>query len=154
MRPRRPGRGGVVFSALWMRVRSSPLPRPKQLQHRGRKVQSQKWLSMASADIVIVLTTAPDDERAEAWARTLVEERLAACVNVHGPMISFYRWKGIVERDAERQVVIKTTRERVAALRVRLGELHSYELPEFVVLKVDDGSDEYLKWVVGQTRPH
>ncbi len=60
----------------------------------------------------------------------------------------------MVEREAERQVVIKTTRERVAALRVRLGELHSYELPEFVVLNVDNGSDEYLKWVVDQTRPH
>ena len=69
-------------------------------------------------------------------------------------MVSFYRWKGIVEREAERQVVIKTTRERVPALRVRLGELHSYDLPEFVVLNVDDGSDEYLKWVVEQTRPH
>ena len=109
---------------------------------------------MTPTDIVIVLTTAPDDERAEAWARTLVEERLAACVNIHGPMISFYRWKGAIERDAERQVVIKTTRERVTALQARLRELHSYELPEFVVLPVDDGSDEYLKWVEEQTRPH
>ena len=109
---------------------------------------------MTSADVVIVLTTAPDDDRAEAWARTLVEERLAACVNVHGSMVSFYRWKGIVEREVERQVVIKTTRERVAALRVRLGELHAYELPEFAVLNVDDGSGEYLKWVAEQTRPH
>ena len=109
---------------------------------------------MAANNIVLVLTTAPDDERAEAWARTLVEERLAACVNVHGPMTSFYRWKGVVERDAERQVVIKTTRGRVAALRERLRELHSYELPEFVVLSVEDGSDEYLKWVVEQTSPH
>lgn len=109
---------------------------------------------MTQREIVIVLTTAPDDERAEAWARTLVEERLAACVNVHGPMISLYRWKGVVERDAERQVVIKTTRERVTALRVRLRELHSYELPEFVVLTVEDGSDEYIKWVVEQTRTH
>src|SRR5580765_3611453 len=106
---------------------------------------------MSFSEIVIVLTTAPDDERAEAWARTLVEERLAACVNVHGPMTSFYRWKGVVERDAERQVVIKTTRERVAAVRERLRELHSYELPEFVVLTVADGSDEYLKWVIEQT---
>jgi len=59
-----------------------------------------------------------------------------------------------VERDAERQVVIKTTRERMAALRARLLELHSYDLPEFVVLTVEDGSEEYLKWVVEQTRPH
>jgi periplasmic divalent cation tolerance protein len=109
---------------------------------------------MAATDIVIVLTTAPGDARAEAWARSLVEERLAACVNVHGPMISFYRWKDVVERDAERQVVIKTSRERVTALRARLRELHSYELPEFLVLTVADGSAEYLKWVVEQTRPH
>jgi periplasmic divalent cation tolerance protein len=109
---------------------------------------------MTATDIVIVLTTAPDDERAETWARSLVEERLAACVNIHGPMISLYRWKGVVERDAERQVVIKTTRERVAALQARLRELHSYELPEFVVLTVEGGSDEYLKWVSEQTRPH
>jgi periplasmic divalent cation tolerance protein len=105
---------------------------------------------MSPTDIVIVLTTAPDDDRVEAWARRLVEERLAACVNIHGPMISFYRWKGIVERDAERQVVIKTTSGQVAALRTRLHELHSYELPEFVVLTVEDGSEEYLKWVVEQ----
>jgi len=111
-------------------------------------------MSMPSPDIVIVLTTAPDDERADAWARALVDERLAACVNVHGPMVSFYRWKGMVEREPERQVVIKTTRERVAALRERLRELHPYELPEFVVLTVADGSDEYLKWVMEQTRPH
>ena len=109
---------------------------------------------MTPTDIVIVLTTAPDDDRAEAWARTLVEERLAACVNVHAAMVSFYRWKGIVGRDAERQMVIKTTRERVAALGVRLAELHSYELPEFVVLTVEDGSDEYLTWVAEQTRLH
>jgi periplasmic divalent cation tolerance protein len=105
-------------------------------------------------DLVLVLTTAPDDERADAWARVLVEERLAACVNVHGSMLSFYRWKGVVERDAERQLVIKTTRSRVAAVRDRLRELHAYELPEFLVLAVTDGSDDYVKWVTDQTQPH
>jgi periplasmic divalent cation tolerance protein len=109
---------------------------------------------MSATDIVLVLTTAPDDERAALWGRTLVEERLAACVNVHGPMRSFYRWKGVVESDTERQIVIKTTLERVLAVRMRLSELHSYELPEFLVLTVDSGSDEYLKWVADQTRPH
>jgi periplasmic divalent cation tolerance protein len=109
---------------------------------------------MAMTDVVIVLTTAPDDGQVEEWARTLVDERLAACVNVHRPMMSFYRWKGVVERDAERQVVIKTTRERLPALQARLSELHSYELPEFVVLTVEEGSDAYLKWIVEQTRPH
>jgi periplasmic divalent cation tolerance protein len=106
---------------------------------------------MTEPDIVLVLTTAPDDDQVEIWARTLVEERLAACVNVHGPMASFYRWKGAVERDAERQVVIKTTRARVPALRARLLELHSYELPEFVVVDVAGGSDAYLRWVADQT---
>lgn len=107
---------------------------------------------MAATDIVIVLTTAPDDVRVEAWARALIDERLAACVNIHGAMMSFYRWKGVVECAAERQVVIKTTRERVTTLRARLRDLHPYELPEFLVLAVEDGGDEYLKWVVEQTR--
>jgi len=108
---------------------------------------------MAEIDIVLVLTTAPDDDRAVVWARALVEERLAACVNVHASMLSFYRWEGAVERDAERQLVIKTTRARVPALRGRLEELHTYELPEFVVLTVEAGSDGYVRWVGEQTRP-
>jgi periplasmic divalent cation tolerance protein len=106
---------------------------------------------MTSSSLVLVLTTAPDDDRAETWARTLVEERLAACVNVHGAMTSFYRWKGVVERDAERQIVIKTTRDRVAALKARVLQLHSYELPEFVVVTVEDGSEDYVRWVADQT---
>jgi periplasmic divalent cation tolerance protein len=99
-------------------------------------------------DIVLVLTTVADGERADWIARALVEERLAACVNVHGPMTSFYRWKGAVERDAERQLVIKTTRGRLAALEVRLKALHSYELPEFLVVPIESGSDAYLGWVL------
>lgn len=98
---------------------------------------------------VLVLTTVADDERAEEIARTLVDEHLAACVNVHGPMTSFYRWKGAVERDAERQLVIKTTRDRLPALEARLRALHSYELHEFIVLSVESGSSEYLEWVDG-----
>src|SRR6476659_2406003 len=102
---------------------------------------------METHDIVLILTTFPDDDRAKALARTLVEERLAACVNLHGPMASFYRWKGAVERDVERQVVIKTTRGRVTAVQSRVLELHKYELPEFLVLSVDGGSDAYLGWI-------
>jgi len=100
---------------------------------------------------VLVLTTVSDNELAEELARSLVEERLAACVNVHGPMTSFYRWKGAVERDAERQLVIKTTRERLPALEVRLKALHGYELPEFLVLPVEGGSADYLAWVKQNT---
>jgi periplasmic divalent cation tolerance protein len=103
-------------------------------------------------DLVIVLTTMPDDARADEVARTLVEERLAACVNVHGAMMSTYRWKRMVERDAERQLVIKTSRDRVAALEARLRLLHPYELPEFVVISVEGGSDAYLRWIHDETR--
>ena len=98
-------------------------------------------------EIVIVLTTVADNDGAEHLARRLVEERLAACVNLHAPMASFYRWQGRVERDPERQLVIKTTRARVAALEARLKELHTYELPEFLVLPVEVGSAAYVSWV-------
>jgi periplasmic divalent cation tolerance protein len=98
-------------------------------------------------DITIVLTTVGADERAEQLARQLVDERLAACVNVHPPMVSLYRWKGAVERDTECQIVIKTTRDRLGALEARLREIHPYELPELVVVQVDSGSTGYLNWV-------
>ncbi len=102
-------------------------------------------------DLVIILTTMPDDASADELARTLVDERLAACVNVHAPMMSTYRWKGTVERDAERQLVIKTTRTRVPALEERIRRLHPYELPELIVIAPDGGSDAYLRWVGEQT---
>jgi len=101
-------------------------------------------------DIVLILTTLPNDDRGEALARALVEERLAACVNVLAPMTSFYRWQGAVDQDIERQVVIKTTRDRVAAVQLRITDLHAYELPEFLVLPVIDGSTAYLEWVRAQ----
>jgi periplasmic divalent cation tolerance protein len=102
-------------------------------------------------EIVIVLTTVPVGDQGEIIARALVEERLAACVNVHDPMTSLYRWQGALEREVERQVVIKTTRDRVPAIHARLMELHSYELPEFLVLPVADGSTAYLDWVRSET---
>ena len=104
------------------------------------------------SEIVILLTTVQEEERAEVIARALVTERLAACVNVLPPMISFYRWKGAVERDAERQLVVKTTGDRVAAVQSRIRELHPYELPELLVLPVADGGADYLDWVVSETR--
>ena len=97
-------------------------------------------------ELILILTTMPDDSRADALARTLVEERLAACVNVHPAMISTYRWQGEVAVAPERQVVIKTTRGSLAALESRLRALHPYELPEFVVLDAT-ASDAYQDWV-------
>jgi periplasmic divalent cation tolerance protein len=103
------------------------------------------------SDVVLVLTTVPVGDRGEAIARALVDERLAACVSVLAPMTSFYRWHGSVERDAEHQLIIKTTRERVAAIKARLAELHSYDVPELVVLPVSDGGSAYLEWVRSET---
>jgi periplasmic divalent cation tolerance protein len=104
------------------------------------------------SDIVIVLTTVPDGELGETIARALVDERLAACVNVHAAMTSVYRWEGRVERESERQLVIKTTRDRVPLVQTRITELHSYDLPEFLVLPVSNGSAAYLGWVAESAR--
>ena len=102
--------------------------------------------------VVLILTTVPDDESAETLARTLVEERLAACVNLHGPMMSLYRWNGVVERESERQLIIKTTSDRIPAVEARVRQLHSYEVPEFLVVPVATGGAAYLGWVNDQTR--
>jgi periplasmic divalent cation tolerance protein len=102
---------------------------------------------VASDQFVIVLTTLPAEGDADRFASQLVDERLAACVNILPPMRSVYRWKGSVERADERQLVIKTTAERVSALESRLKELHPYEVPEFVVLPIIAGSPAYLSFL-------
>src|SRR5262245_32110136 len=101
---------------------------------------------MTSRRLTLILTTMPDDGRAETVAATLINERLAACVNLFGPVISIYHWNGAVEREAERQMIIKTTTDRITAVAARLREMHPYELPEFVVLPADSG-EEYARWV-------
>ena len=108
---------------------------------------------MPSPDCVIALTTLPADADVDAFGRALVEERLAACVNVLPQMTSIYRWERKVEQAAERQVIIKTTAARLADLRDRIRELHTYDVPEFVVVPILSGSEEYLKWVRESTAP-
>jgi periplasmic divalent cation tolerance protein len=102
---------------------------------------------MPHPDAVIVLTTWPAAEDAGPTAATLVEERLAACVNVLPEMESTYRWKSAVEHERERQVIIKTTRPRVDALLARLKQLHSHDVPEALVIPVVGGSEAYLAWL-------
>ena len=106
-----------------------------------------------SDEYVVVLSTFPADGDPETVARALVEERLAACVNILPPMTSIYRWKGDVEEESERQVVIKSTRARVAALWERLRDLHPYDVPEFLVVPIVDGNELYLKWVGESVAP-
>jgi periplasmic divalent cation tolerance protein len=101
--------------------------------------------------MVLVLTTLGANHDAAAVARTLVDERLAACVAVVPGLRSVYRWEGRVTEDAEQQLVIKTTRARLTALEQRLGELHPYDVPEFVVLE-GEASAAYGAWVAAETR--
>lgn len=102
-------------------------------------------------DLVLILTTVPLDGSGERVAAALVEEHLAACVNLGPAMTSVYWWQGALTRDTEQQLVIKTTRDRVGALEDRLRVLHPYELPELIVVPVVDGSEAYLDWVRAAT---
>lgn len=105
------------------------------------------------ADARIVLTTVGLHQRAEELARTLVERRLAACVNVIGPIRSIYRWEGVVENEQEYLLLIKTTADRTADLAAAFAELHPYELPECVEVEISGGSAAYLSWVMQQVTP-
>jgi periplasmic divalent cation tolerance protein len=96
---------------------------------------------------VVALSTAPSADKAAEIARTLVEERLAACVNILPAVRSIYRWKGELCDDAEALCVIKTRADRVEALRERLIALHPYEVPELIVLDVVSGHTPYLAWI-------
>lgn len=97
-------------------------------------------------DLIVILTTMPDDPRADALARTLVEERLAACVHIHAAASSTYRWRDAVECESERPVVVKTTRAMRPAVEARLRALHPYQVPEFVVLAAE-AADDYGRWL-------
>ncbi len=104
-------------------------------------------------DARIALTTAGSKQEADRLALEFVERRLAACVNVVGPIQSSYRWQGKVESAEEFLLLIKTTAQQVDALQRAIRELHSYELPEFIVLSVDEGSREYLAWIADSVQP-
>ena len=104
-------------------------------------------MSSSDPQVILVLTTIAAEADGAALGRSLVDERLAACVNVLPAMTSVYRWKGQVEQDREQQVIIKTTRDRLAALEARVRELHTYELPEFVIIEAGGGAEAYLAWV-------
>jgi periplasmic divalent cation tolerance protein len=99
------------------------------------------------SDHVVAFSTVGRAEDAERIARALVERRLAACVNVLPGVVSVYRWRGDVCRDAELMLVIKTRAERLPELREALLSLHPYELPELVALTIESGHPPYLAWV-------
>jgi periplasmic divalent cation tolerance protein len=108
---------------------------------------------MAATDVLLVLCNFPAGDAAAQVAERLVEERLAACVNLLPRVTSVYRWRGAVSREEEVTAFIKTTADRFAALKVRLIELHSYDTPEIIAFEIERGHHPYLDWVRDSTMP-
>ena len=100
---------------------------------------------------LLVLTNLPDEDTARTLAGTLVESRLAACVNILAPCRSVYRWEGKVEDASEVPLLIKTTAERYPALEAAIRQYHPYELPEIVAVPIEHGLPDYLRWVISET---
>jgi periplasmic divalent cation tolerance protein len=102
---------------------------------------------------LVIHCSCPDVATAERIARTLVEEHLAACVQVLPGMLSIYSWRGEVQQETEVLLLAKTTRERLDALKARLDELHPYEMPELLALEAVDGLVPYLGWIEQEVQP-
>lgn len=96
---------------------------------------------------LLVYSTCPDRNCAEQIAQQLVELRLAACVSIAPGLTSIYRWKELVERDEELLLIIKTSERSYSALETKLNELHPYELPEIVAIRIERGHPQYLNWI-------
>jgi periplasmic divalent cation tolerance protein len=104
-------------------------------------------------DIAILYVTAGSDDEAQRIARTLLDERLIACANLVGNVLSFYRWKGATEQAAETLLVMKTRLELAGRVTERVRQLHSYEVCEVLTTTVADGNPSYLDWVRSETVP-
>ena len=101
---------------------------------------------------VVAVSSITDEAAARKLSHALIDERLAACVQIVPGIRSVYRWQGVVHDDTECQVWIKTTRERIDALKVRLRELHPYDTPELLVFDAVDGLERYVRWVQQETK--
>lgn len=99
------------------------------------------------ADYLLVITTVGSEDDAQKVARSLVERRLVACVNVSGPVRSFYHWKGNLEDDSEHLLFMKTRTDRFPDLEIAIGEIHPYDVPELIGVPIEKGSAAYLGWV-------
>jgi len=109
-------------------------------------------MSQSSHQPVVVLTTLPTTHDAGAFLAALLADRLIACGTVGGVVRSVYRWQGAVESADEHPVTLKTTRDRLSALEAAVRERHPYELPEWLVLTVEEASPTYGQWIVSETR--
>ncbi|MCL2636116.1 MAG: divalent-cation tolerance protein CutA [Betaproteobacteria bacterium] len=104
-------------------------------------------------EALLLITNCPDETVANAIALAVVEEKLAACVNLLPRMQSVYRWQGAVESASEIPLLIKTTAERYAALEARIRELHPHAVPEIIAVPIGRGLPAYLNWLAEETRP-
>jgi periplasmic divalent cation tolerance protein len=104
------------------------------------------------ADFMQVVTTVDNEDAAEMLARGMLEARLAACVQIVGPIRSLYWWQGSIDDAREWQLVIKTTSERLSELEAHIKANHSYATPEVTVTEISGGSREYLDWISAETR--
>ena|SRR5918992_5672984 len=102
-------------------------------------------------DYILILVTAGSETEAETIARTLVEERLVACVNIVSPIRSLYRWEGKVADEREWLLIIKTPASHFAAVEARVQALHSYQVPEVIAVPIQAGSGAYLRWIREET---
>jgi periplasmic divalent cation tolerance protein len=104
-------------------------------------------------DKVVILVTAANKKECRRIARHLVENKLAACVNISEPIESIYRWKGKTAQDREYQLFIKSARELFPEVKAAISKLHSYQTPEIVCLPILDGSQAYLEWLGDSLKP-
>jgi len=102
--------------------------------------------------MVVILSTVGSQEDAESIARTLVEERLAACVSIVPGLTSLYWWEGKISRDSEVLLIIKTSEQAYERLEARLREIHPYQVPEIVALRAERVYEGYMKWLEGEVR--
>jgi periplasmic divalent cation tolerance protein len=102
-------------------------------------------------DYILVISTVPGQKKGQDIARSLVENKLAACVSLSSACTSFYRWEGKISRDQEYMLFIKTREDIYPLLEKKLLELHPYEVPEIIALPVIGGSKNYLKWIEDST---
>ena len=103
-------------------------------------------------ETVLIITNLPDRESAAALAQRLIEERVAACVNILSPCTSVYHWQGKVENAAETPLFIKTLRRHYAAVERIIRECHPYELPEIIAVAIAAGLPAYLEWIAAETK--
>lgn len=130
-------------------MEAEPAPRRvHELTHEADPADT----SLPPSQALLVLTTLPDRDSARSLAASLVEQRLAACVNLLAGCTSLYRWQGKVEEATEVPLLMKTTVARYAALEAAIRAAHPYELPEVVAVPVTRGLPAYLKWIDEETR--